>query len=73
MSRNEKLGSGSEIQIYSNPICNSTLQLSFLFTSGKPIITSVSDPDPDLIRSVDLDPGGQKLHTKIEKLRNFMF
>jgi hypothetical protein len=29
-------------------------------------------PDPDSIRSVDLDPGGQKLRTKIEKkLRNF--
>jgi hypothetical protein len=29
--------------------------------------TNVSDLDPDSIRSVDPDPGGQKLPTKIEK------
>jgi hypothetical protein len=35
---------------------------------------SVSDPEPDSIRSVDPDPGGQKLTTKTEqKLKNFMF
>ncbi len=29
--------------------------------------------DPDSIRSVDPDPGGQKLPIHIEKIRNFMF
>ena len=41
------------------------------------IISSVSDPNPDSIRSVDPypdpDPGGKKLPTKIEKNKNFMF
>jgi hypothetical protein len=35
--------------------------------------TSVFGLDPDSIRSVDPDPGGQKCATKIEKLRHFMF
>ncbi len=39
------------------------------------ISTSVSDPDPDSIRSVDPgpDPRGQKLLRNIEKLRNSCF
>ncbi len=37
------------------------------------IESDVSEPDWIRIQNLDPDTGGQKLPTKVEKLRNFMF
>jgi hypothetical protein len=43
-----------------------------MFVPRSPVGTSVVDPDPDSLGSMDPDPGGQKLPSIIEKLINFI-